>query len=86
MATDDTDCDKPDCTEALHQLYEYIDGELDEQRREVIHDHLEKCAPCLDAFDFEAELRRVIARRCHDEVPDSLRERIAAQLQDPTDA
>ena len=31
MATDDTDCDKPDCTEALHQLYEYIDGELDEE-------------------------------------------------------
>lgn len=88
MASDDDpgstpDCGEPNCEEALHQLYEYIDGELDETRRAEIHDHLDKCGPCLDAFDFEEELRRVVAKRCHDTVPESLRARIAAQLELP---
>ncbi len=38
--------------------------------------HLDECAPCLGAFDFEADLRRVIANRCKDHVPDSLRQRV----------
>ncbi|HSL59682.1 MAG TPA: mycothiol system anti-sigma-R factor [Acidimicrobiales bacterium] len=70
-----------DCSEALNQLFEFIDGELTEQRRAVIHTHLEECSPCLEAFEFEAELRTVVARRCHDEVPDQLKARIAASLQ-----
>jgi len=82
----DTDCAAPNCEEALHQLYEYIDGELDETRRAAIYDHLDKCGPCLDAFDFEEELRRVVAKRCHDTVPDALRSRIAAQLELPPEA
>lgn len=78
---DDTACDEPDCGEALHQLYQYIDGELDDERRAAIHDHLDKCGPCLDAFDFEEDLRHVVAQRCRDTVPDELRARIADQLQ-----
>ena len=34
----------------------------------------------LEAFDFEAELRIVIARKCRDEVPENLRERIHKAL------
>ena len=80
-----SECGEPDCDEALHELYQYIDGELDDERRTAIHDHLDKCGPCLDAFDFEEELRKVVAKRCHDSVPQSLRDRIAAQLQIPVD-
>lgn len=69
-----------DCSEALNQLYEFLDGELTEERRVVIHEHLEDCSPCLEAFEFEAELRQVVARRCHDEVPDALKARIAESL------
>jgi mycothiol system anti-sigma-R factor len=69
-----------DCSEALNQLYEFLDGELTDERRVVIHEHLEECSPCLEAFEFEAELRHVVARRCHDEVPDSLKARIADSL------
>ena len=74
------DCDEPNCDNALQDLYTYIDGELDDERRAAIHDHLDNCGPCLGAYDFEEELRRVIAQRCQDRVPDSLRRRIAAQL------
>jgi len=66
--------------EAIHTLYHFLDGELTEYRRVEIQHHLDGCLPCLEAFDFEAELRMVIARKCRDEVPDGLRERIAKAI------
>ena len=66
-----------DCSEAVHVLYHFLDGELTEERRRQIQDHLDACPPCFEAFDFEAELRIVIARKCREQVPDSLRQRIA---------
>lgn len=65
-----------DCQGAVGRLYHYLDGELTEDRRTEIKRHLDECPPCLDAFDFEAELRQVIADRCRDRVPESLRLRI----------
>lgn len=69
-----------ECREALDVLYHYLDGELDEQRRSTIRYHLERCSPCLEAFDFEAELKVVIAQRCRESVPESLRSRVADAL------
>ena len=71
---------KKDCREALDTLYGYLDGELTEGRRHEISQHLEECSPCLGAFDFEAELKVVIAKRCRDQVPDHLRLRVAAVI------
>jgi mycothiol system anti-sigma-R factor len=69
------------CEEAVHELYVYLDGELTEERREEIRVHLDWCGPCGGAAEFEAELRRVIANRCKDRVPESLIERVAAALE-----
>jgi mycothiol system anti-sigma-R factor len=69
-----------DCEEALDTLYHYLDGELTIERRQQIRSHLEQCSPCLEAFDFEAELKEVIARRCKDQVPETLRVRVAQAL------
>ena len=70
-----------DCDETVLRLYAYLDGELTEERRRAISAHLDGCGECLDAVDFEAELRRVIADRCRDRVPDQLRERIALAIE-----
>jgi mycothiol system anti-sigma-R factor len=70
-----------DCTSAIHQLYVYLDGELTEERRTMIAEHLDYCGPCSGAAVFEAELRVVIANRCKDHVPESLRERIARLIE-----
>jgi len=67
---------KPECQEAIETLYHFLDGELTEARRHDISAHLIECSPCLDAFDFEAELKVVIARKCRDQVPDALRKRV----------
>lgn len=68
------------CQDALHTLYEYLDGELTTERRQVIRRHLDDCQPCLHAFDFEAELKIVIARSCRDQVPEHLRSKIARAI------
>jgi len=70
-----------DCGEALRQLYVFLDGELTPDLRTVIRTHLDRCACCLEAFDFEAELRVVVSTCCRgDEVPEQLRVRVVQAL------
>jgi len=69
-----------DCDDAIHELYTFLDGELTESRRVEIGRHLDDCPPCFNQFDFEAELRQIIASKCRDTVPESLRQRIAEVL------
>jgi mycothiol system anti-sigma-R factor len=72
------------CTEAVHVLYQFLDGELTEVRRVEIQTHLQACLPCWEAFDFEAEMKIFIAKRCRDTAPDALRDRVMRALgQDP---
>jgi mycothiol system anti-sigma-R factor len=68
------------CQEAIATLYSFLDGELTTARRELIQHHLDDCEPCFEKFGFEAELKQVIARKCRDEVPESLRLRVADAL------
>ena len=70
------------CDQTIERLYTYLDGELTEERRSEIKRHLDECSPCLDAYDFEAELRQVIAQRCRDHVPEHLRARVREALAD----
>jgi mycothiol system anti-sigma-R factor len=69
------------CEEAVHELYTYLDGELTEERRTEIRIHLDYCGPCGGAAEFEAELRKVIANRCKDRVPDGLIRRVADAIE-----
>ena len=69
-----------DCEEAIHTLYHFLDGELTDERRYEIQVHLEECSPCLEAFDFEAELKLIVARKCRDQVPETLRVRVLQAL------
>jgi len=68
------------CQEALATLYTYLDGELTPDKRARVQQHLDDCGPCFEAFGFEAELKSVIARKCQEQVPASLRERVAEAL------
>ncbi len=74
-----------DCQDALRDLYRYLDGEITEERRARIRVHIEECGPCLDAFDFEVDLRRLVARTCSTEAPDSLRSRVAQAIHELDD-
>lgn len=70
----------PECRDALHELYGYLDGGLTDDRRAAIHRHLDECQPCAEPYDFEAELRAVIRRKCQEQVPDSLMAKVRDAL------
>lgn len=69
-----------DCEDALHELYGFLDGELTDERRAVIQHHLDQCQPCAEPYDFEAELRQVVRRKCQEQVPDTLVAKVRAAL------
>ena len=69
-----------DCAESLKELYGFLDGELTIERRSHIQHHLDDCLQCYEAFDFEAELRIIVSKRCKEEVPEDLRNRVADAL------
>jgi anti-sigma factor (TIGR02949 family) len=65
------------CKETIRELDAFLDGELPEDVREHIHEHLNDCMDCLSAFDFQAELKQAIRRKCStDELPPGLLDRI----------
>jgi len=74
--------ERSSCEDALTELYTFLDGELTTDKREHIRQHLDDCNPCLEHYDFEAELRIVISTKCRESVPESLKAKIAASLAD----
>ncbi|MFM7062610.1 MAG: mycothiol system anti-sigma-R factor [Actinomycetes bacterium] len=65
-----------ECDEAISELYRYLDGELDPASLAHVEAHLRKCSPCLEAYDFEAELRQMIAAKSAEQMPSELRRQI----------
>ena len=72
---------KPQCDEALHEIYHLLSGELDDAKRDKIVEHLDECAPCAEPYDFYAELRRVVQQSCRDTAPPELLSRIEQAIQ-----
>jgi len=72
--------DDDGCREAVARLYWFLDGELTAERRVAIQQHLDECSDCIEAYEFELELRVAIARGCRETVPESLRQRVFEAL------
>ena len=71
-----------DCTEVIEQVYLYLDGEIDDEQRTIVRQHLDECAPCLRQFGLENEVKALVARCCGgDTAPDGLKERLMVRLQ-----
>ena len=75
-----------DCNETLRELEVFLDGELSPAALADIREHLGDCPNCLEAFDFHAELKAVIAAKCKsDELPPGLIARIELCFQTDLD-
>ena len=69
------------CDDVLVHVFEFLDHETDDARRDVIAEHLEDCSPCLRQFGIEQEFKALVRRRCGgDTPPPGLRDRIKFQL------
>jgi mycothiol system anti-sigma-R factor len=65
-----------ECDDALTNLYQYLDREIEVFTTEVIRAHLEDCSGCLKSFDFEARLQIVVRERLAEDVPDEFMQRL----------
>ena len=70
-------CEGPGCAETLQELDLFLDAELSDSARQTIRHHLDGCPDCLGAFDFHAELKQVVAKKCQEnEMPADLLSKI----------
>ena len=72
--------DHIDCEQVLQQLFEYLDGELDDRRQELIAHHLESCRGCFSRAEFERQLIRKLAKSGEVEAPDTLVRRVRSLI------
>ena len=69
-----------ECDDLLHELADFLHGELDAERTKHLRAHLEDCPPCFETADFQAQLRQLLPKRCREEVPADFEARVAAML------
>jgi len=74
------DGESPDCQRALRAMYLFLDKELTQEQKDHVQGHLDECLPCLESFEFEAELKQVISCKCQEAVPAHLYERVRMSL------
>jgi anti-sigma factor (TIGR02949 family) len=73
-------CVGGNCGEAVHELYSFLDGELDHEHRSAVQAHLDSCPSCVAAFRFEGLLRTTVRTRLNVPVPSDLAARIRLAL------
>ncbi len=70
-----------DCSETLHRVYEYLDGEMTQDDTQRIAQHLDECAPCLQQYNLDKALKALVKRSCQcEEAPVALRTQIMARI------
>ena len=69
------------CAEAVRQLWEYLDQAVSERDRQAIDEHLSFCRTCCGEVEFARELRRFLSKHAADELPEDVRSRLLAALE-----
>jgi mycothiol system anti-sigma-R factor len=70
------------CRDCVRALNPYLDRELSEEDVVQVREHLEACSGCLQMYQFEESLRRLVRVRCQEQAaPDSLRQRISLSFE-----
>jgi mycothiol system anti-sigma-R factor len=68
------------CGEAVKQLWDYLDGAIDDTQRELVEEHLAFCRRCCGELEFAEELRGFLASHAEDDLPPEVHRRLAATL------
>ncbi len=70
-----------DCKDALKNLFEYLDNELEKEDSDELCKHMELCRKCYDRVEFEKALRDHIKQKAaNDKAPEHLVKRIQGLL------
>jgi len=69
-----------DCEQALKRLFEFIDRELPEDRRDEMQRHLHTCKSCFSRFEFERRLKEKLGGLGKGEPSSGISDRITKLL------
>lgn len=70
------------CSEAVQQLWDYLENEVSAQDREAVEEHLAFCRRCCGEVEFAQELRGVLASAARVELPPAVEKRLTTVLDD----
>jgi mycothiol system anti-sigma-R factor len=71
------------CKEAIEQLHEFLDNELDDGNHSTVNQHIKMCHKCCEKFEFEQNLKKIIKDKTFlHKTPQPLLQSIASQLAD----
>ncbi|HEY5545597.1 MAG TPA: zf-HC2 domain-containing protein [Gemmatimonadaceae bacterium] len=70
-----------DCQNAVRQLWDYLDAELDDQRMTEVKQHLDTCRHCLEHAEFGQRFIQALKRvRDRHVMPSAVRSQVIAVL------
>ena len=70
------------CTEAIRQLWEYLDDAVAADDRVLVEEHLARCRICCGELEFAKELRRLLSRRSPADLPTEVLERLSHTIEE----
>ena len=70
------------CSDAVRQLWDYLDGAVDEEDRRAIGEHLDVCRRCCGEAEFATELRNFLATQSYAELPADAQARLTNFLEE----
>lgn len=77
-------CGRPhetDCSDVLSLVYDFLDGEVSDDDRARIAQHLDECSPCLRQYGLEQAVKSLVHRSCACEpAPERLRIQIVTRI------
>lgn len=69
-----------DCAEAVRQLWDFLEQEVEPQDAERIEDHLEVCRRCCGELEFAKELRSFLTDHASADLPADVEQRLTGFL------
>jgi len=69
-----------DCDQLLALINHYLDGGVSQWRHRAMTKHIVECPPCAGEHRFHVHYRQVVATKCSEEVPFTVRSRICEAL------
>lgn len=70
------------CSEAVRQLWEYLDQALSPEEAAKVEGHLAFCRKCCGELEFARELQAFLATNAADEIPPEVRARLERFVED----
>jgi mycothiol system anti-sigma-R factor len=64
------------CSEAVRQLWDYLDHAISPEDQERVEHHLSFCRLCCGELEFAKELRAFLASSSSEEIPADVKERL----------